>query len=120
MAIALCATAMLSGCATTGVVDTASQQIAVPSAETLAAGAKINVMAASPIGAKSLGKVSVTACQKQRYDPEPDDAYALALLKEKAAGEGATSLVGVALAKYNVSVTANCFTNIVATATAFR
>jgi hypothetical protein len=84
-----------------------------------AAGASVS-LGTPAAGMTSLGKVGATGCQKTHFDPEPDEPFALALLKKQAAGMGATILASVSYHHYNVSFSANCYTTIVADGTAWK
>ena len=118
-ALALAALVCLAGCDTTGVTDTAAVAYATVTPELAAAGASVSV-GAPGAGMKSVGKVEATGCQKTHYDPQPDEAFTLALLKQQAAVKGATILANVAYHHYNVSLSANCYTTIVADGVAWK
>lgn len=110
----------LAACDTTGVTDTATVQTASVPADVAAAGASVSVEGTAPAGAALVGPVEATGCQKTHYDPEPDNAFVLALLKAEAAKRGATTLVGVSYQRYNVSFTQNCMTTIIAKGVAWK
>lgn len=103
---------LLCGCSTTGVVNTAPEQVAIIPSDVASQGAGVAIVASPPAGAVERGKLDAYACQKYNYDPQPNDELAIAMLKAEAAKVGATSIAAVKLSRSNVDVARNCFTTI--------
>lgn len=90
------------------------------SVETFQKARAVTVAASVPAGRRPLSEISATSCMRYSWDPEPTNELALVLLKAKARDYGATGVAGVTYRRYNISLSENCKSNIVATGTAFN
>lgn len=109
---------VLCGCTVTVPPGTTDQSKLSPA--TTQSAINVALLESPPAGGKSLGRVTETSCQRFQWEPVPTEDTVLILLKAKAGAMGATGLTDVSYRHHNISVTGNCFGNIVATGIAWK
>lgn len=118
---AVAATALLAGCSSTAVTNTAAVNYVTVSPELAAVASSVSDMSSIPAGAQNLGTVSALACQRLTSDPVPTPEYAAALLKEQVATKGGNAVTEVLVTRTSVvGFNGNCWANITAKGVALR